>query len=91
MGEGAATLRPSADYSSNQNNGKKGPLSPILSIITRWHDHGRTSLSISYICVGGEADLRPWWILTAKKPTRGEFQTTETKLVAVSSSESEDT
>ena len=35
VGKGAATLWPSADYNSKQNNGKKSPLSPTFSIITR--------------------------------------------------------
>ena len=45
--------------SSMQNGGKRGCLSPILSLSTGRHGHGRTSLSISHVNVsGGEADLR---------------------------------
>ena len=70
MGKGAATPWLSSYYSSKQNNGKKGPLSPTLSIITRWHEHGRTSHSISYICVGGEADLQPWLVPRKNPPKK---------------------
>ena len=54
-------------------------LSSTLFIITRWYEYGRISLSISHMCVSGEANLRPRWILREKppkkkkNPTRGEF------------------
>ena len=50
VGKVAATRWSSADYSSKQNNGKKGSLSPPFQLLQG---------NMSYICVGGEADLRP--------------------------------
>ena len=70
-------------------------LSPILSIIAGWYGCGRSSLSISHVCVGGEAD--PSTIFgTEEEPAKKKdqpvvkFQTTEDKLVAVYSSRNED-
>ena len=69
MGKGGVTRYPSDDDSSKQNNWKRDCLSSTLSIITRWHGHRRTSLSICHVCIsGGEADLWPWLVLIKKPP-----------------------
>ena len=85
VGKGAATLWLSADYSSKQelqsSGSERGRLSSTLSIITRWYGQGRTSLSISHVCISGEANLRPWLVLR-KKPPKSQhvmnFRTMET-------------
>ena len=50
----------SADNSSKQElqywQWERSSLSPTLSIITRWYGHGKTPLSISHVCVSGEAE-----------------------------------
>ena len=72
--KGAVTLWLSVDESSKQelqNSGSgRGRLSSTLSIITRWYGHGRPSLSISRVCVNGEANLWPWWVLRKKPPKK---------------------
>ena len=70
--KGAVTLWPSADDSSKQELQNswsgRGRLSSTFSIITRWCGHGRTSLSISPVCVSGKSSLLPWWVLRKKQP-----------------------
>ena len=64
------------DYSSKQNSGKRGCLSSTLSIITRWHGHGRTPPSICQVCVSGErqtSDHDWYWGRNHQKPTCGNF------------------
>ena len=58
---------------------ERNTLSPTLSIIAGWCGRGRASLSISHVCVGGDAGLRPYLgteeepAKKKKKSTRGEF------------------
>ena len=77
--EGGVAHQPVADYSGKQesdkdsrkqNGGKRGHLSPTLSISTSWYEHGRASLSISHVCFSGEANLRPWLVLRKKQPRK---------------------
>ena len=74
--------------------GEAVSLSPTLSIITGWDRHVRASLSISHVCVSGEADISTIFG-TEEEPAKKNqqvvnFQTTETKLVAVHLSLGED-
>ena len=40
-----------------------------LTFLKRWYGHGRTSLSISHLCVSGGANLR-LWLVPRKEPPR---------------------
>ena len=96
--------KPAADYGSKQesvdNSNKQNwqwerpSLSPTLSIITRRYGHGSTSLSISHLCVSGEAEPSTM-IGTEEEPAKKNqhvvnFQTMKTKWVAVHSLQGED-
>ena len=67
-------------------------LSPTLSITTRWNRQGRTSLSISNVCISEEVDPSTMFGTEEettkkkkkkKKSTRGNFSNYGNKLVAV--------
>ena len=80
---GGESRRPTMEASKNQRTivvsrimERTTVSPPTLSLITRWYGCGRPSLSISRVCVGGEARLRPWLVPRKnppKKSTRGEF------------------
>ena len=67
-----ASKQESADDSNKQNwQWERPSLSPTLSIITRRYGRGCTSLSISLVCVSGEAE--PSTMIGTKEEPAGEF------------------
>ena len=65
-----------------------------LSIIKSWNRHETTSLPISYVCVSGEANPRPYLVPKKSPPKKNHHmvnvQTTENKFVADHSTPGED-